>query len=409
MLYCRSVLRIYVRYPEHTPEVMMIKRLLKLPHELSFFLFGARGVGKSSLLEAEFDQEKSLTINLLDPLEEARFSQNPNELIELVDAMPDTSQLVIIDEIQKLPQLLDVVHLLIENKKSAKTFILTGSSARKLKVGGANLLAGRAFVYHLYPFSYLELKDEFNLESALSWGMLPRLRALQSKHTKEKFLQSYAQTYLKEEIWAEQLVRKLEPFRRFLEVAAQANGKIVNYANISRDVGVDDKTVKSYFSLLEDTLLGFLLEPFQHSFRKRLKASPKFYFIDVGIARALARTLTVPPVKSTSYYGDLFEQFIVVECIKLANYYKSEYRFSYLMTEAGNEIDLVVERPGEKVLFIEIKSTDSVRAEDLSSMNKIVADFGDAEAVCFSCDPRKKKIGAITVYPWQMGVKKYFA
>ena len=215
--------------------------------------------------------------------------------------------------------------------------------------------------------------------------------------------------YLKEEVWGEHLIRKLEPFRRFLEVAAQANGKIINYANISRDVGVDDKSVANYFSILEDTLLGFMLEPFQHSFRKRLKLSPKFYFIDIGIARALARTLTLHPVKSTSYYGELFEQFIVVECIKLASYYKSEYRFSYLMTESNVEIDLVIERPGEKLLLIEIKSSDIVRKEDLTSLDSIASDMGNCEAICFSCEPRKKKIGEIMVYPWMEGIRKYFS
>ena len=247
--------------------------------------------------------------------------------MELVEAMPANSKYVIIDEVQKLPVLLDVVHLLIENKKSEKIFILTGSSARKLKTDGVNLLAGRAFVCHLYPFSFLEVGGGFNLDHALCWGMLPKIFSLADSEDKEKFLQTYAQIYLKEEIWGEQLIRKLDPFRRFLEVAAQSNGKIVNYLNVSRDVGVDDKSVKNYFSILEDTLLGFMLEPFHHSFRKRLKLSPKFYFIDVGIARALARMLTLQPVESTSYYGELFEQFIVVECIKLASYFKSEYRF----------------------------------------------------------------------------------
>jgi predicted AAA+ superfamily ATPase len=388
---------------------MFIKRQLILPPRHSLFLFGARGVGKSSLLETLFQFKKNLYINLLDPLEEARFANNPNELIELVEAMPKNTTHVIIDEVQKLPKLLDVVHLLIENKKTKKCFVLTGSSARKLKMAGVNLLAGRAFVYHLYPFSYLELGEAFNIEQGLHWGMLPKTITLKANKAKEKFLQSYAQTYLKEEVWAEQLIKKLDPFRRFLEVAAQCNGKIVNYANISKDVGVDDKSIKNYFSILEDTLLGFMLEPFQHSFRKRLKSAPKFYFIDVGIARALARNLTVPPVKSTSYYGELFEQFIVAECIKVAAYNKSEYRFSYLMTEAGVEIDLVVERPGKKILFIEIKSTNSVRHEDLTSIAKVVNDFGKCETVCFSCDPRQKKIGNIMVYPWQVGIKKFFS
>ncbi len=385
-----------------------IKRLLKLPRAESTLLFGARGVGKSSLLEEEYNSENSLFINLLDPMEQERFDLNPNELINLAEAMPTSQKYVIIDEIQKVPKLLDIIHLLLETKKSKKVYILTGSSARKLKVAGVNLLAGRALVYHLYPFSFIEIPDKFNLEDALRWGMLPKVFSLGSNQTKQRFLQSYAQVYLKEEVWGEQLIRKLSPFRRFLEVAAQCNGKIINYSNIARDVGVDDKTVKNYFSILEDTLLGIVLEPFVHSFRKRLKLSPKFYFIDVGIARALARLLTLKPKKSTSYYGDLFEQFVIIEIYKLASYYKSEYRFSYLMTESNVEIELIVERPGEKLLCIEIKSKDAVTKEDLSTFKQITDDLGDCEAVCFSQDPRRKKIDNIMVYPWKEGVKKYF-
>ena len=387
---------------------MLIQRHLTLPRRYSFLLFGARGVGKSSLLETDFDLSQVLFLNLLDPLEEARFARDPNELIALVQGMTKTQLYVIIDEVQKVPKLLDVVHLLLESHHCKKYFILTGSSARKLKAGGVNLLAGRAFVYHLHPFSYLELKDTFSLSEALSFGSLPKVTSLRGPLHKQKFLEAYTQTYLKEEIWAEHLVRKLDPFRRFLEVAAQTNGKILNYANIARDVGADEKTVKSYFSLLEDTLLGFLIEPFHHSFRKRLRQAPKFYFFDVGVARALARTLSVPPTPGTSYYGELFEQFIVVECLKLASYHYSEYKFCYLMTETGAEIDLVVDRPGKPLLCIEIKSTTHVRDTDLSTFAALTHDLENCEAVCFSQDPRQKKIGNVTVFPWTQGIKRYF-
>ncbi|GJM06744.1 MAG: ATPase [marine bacterium B5-7] len=387
---------------------MNLKRHLTLPKKYSSILLGARGTGKSTLLENEFDLTHNVYINLLDPLEEARFALSPNELIDIVESMAEDEQFVIIDEVQKVPKLLDVVHLLLENKKSKKFFVLTGSSARKLKAKGVNLLAGRAFSYSLHPLSYLELGIFFNLEQALSWGMLPKLYTFDEESEKIKFLQTYAQTYLKEEIWAEHLLRKLDPFRKFLEVAAQTNGKLVSFANIARDVGVDDKTVKSYFQLLEDTLIGFHLEPFQHSFRKRLKEAPKFYFIDVGIARALARMLTMHPTPGTSYYGDLFEQFIVVECVKLATLYKSEYKFSYLQTGADLEVDLVIDRPGLPTLFIEIKSTTQVNPSQLSSLMQITKDFGECEAICFSQDPRRKQVDNITVYPWAEGVEHFF-
>jgi predicted AAA+ superfamily ATPase len=213
---------------------------------------------------------------------------------------------------------------------------------------------------------------------------------------------------LKEEIWSGRLVKDLEHFRRFLEVAAQSNGKIVNYSNIARDVGIDDKTVKNYFTLLEDTLIGNFLEPFDHSFRKRLRVAPKFYYFDLGVSRALSATLSLKPVLSTSYYGELFEQFIIVECIKLKHYYQAEYRLSYLMTASDLEIDLVIERPGLSPVFVEIKSKDAVNKEDISSLLKLSVDFGECEAICLSQDPRKRKIENVTVYPWREGLQYIF-
>lgn len=386
----------------------MRKRLIVLEKEYSLFLLGARGVGKSTLIEATYDAKKCLMINLLDAEQEARLARYPNELIELVEGCSNEVTHIIIDEIQKLPKLLDIVHLLLESRHCHKYFILTGSSARKLKMAGVNLLAGRAFVSHLYPFSYRELGDDFNLAQALSYGMLPKVTEFASEKFKQRFLQSYALTYLKEEIWAEQLVKNLDPFRRFLEVAAQSNGKIINYSLIARDVGADDKTVKNYFSLLEDTLLGRMIEPFKHSFRKRLKSAPKFYFFDVGVARSLAHHLSIPPLAGTSYYGELFESFVITECFKLATYFQSEFQFSYLMTADNVEIDLVVERPGKPLLLIEIKSSQQVKVEDLKSLQKIAQELGESEPVCFSNDPQVRKVDNVIIYPWKIGIEKFF-
>lgn len=383
-----------------------LPRLLKLPKSQTLFLFGARGTGKSTLLQKLFPSDNCLWLNLLDPEQEERFARNPQELNNVVLALPAKITHVIIDEIQKIPKLLDVVHFLCE--KTKKKFVLTGSSARKLKFGGANLLAGRAFVYNLFPFTFLEAKERFNLNAALRWGLLPKVLFLRVSEEKQRFLQAYANTYLKEEIWGEHFIRRLDPFRRFLEVAAQSNAKIINYANIASDTGVDDKTVKEYFSLLEDTLIGFFLEPFKHSFRKRLSAKPKFYFFDCGVVRALSRLLTVPLVSSTSAYGEVFEHFIILECVKLASYFKSEYRFSYLRTKDDLEVDLVVERPGQLPLFIEIKSSNNVQERDLAQLRLAVRDFKECEAVCFSQDPQAKQFGAIAVIPWRDGVVKYF-
>lgn len=401
----RSILRKYTTYSEYNP-VPVIERILELPVNRSLLLFGARNTGKSTLIQQTYPNEISITIDLLDPIEEERFARNPNELKAIVLGLPDHITHIIIDEIQKVPKLLNIVHYLI--KETTKKFIMTGSSARKLKYGGANLLAGRAFVYHLFPFSFLELRSDFDLSEALHWGLLPSVHNLATKNEKMKFLQTYALTYLKEEIWAEQFIKKLDPFRRFLEVAAQTNGKIVNYANIARDVGADDKTVKEYFHLLEDTLVGFFLEPFHHSFRKRLSAKPKFYFFDTGVCRALARHLSLP-LQSTSIYGEIFEHFVINECYKLANYFYPEYKFSYLRTKDEAEVDLIVDRPGLPLLFIEIKSKNSVSAENLSRFKRLVNDFPNCEAVCFSMDIHTKKFENITIYPWMEGVKKYFS
>lgn len=384
----------------------MLKRLLNLPSKQSFFLFGARSTGKSTLIESVFTHEHSLWLDLLDPIQEERLSRHPEDLQSLVAALPEHVTHVVIDEIQKIPKLLDIVHRLIE--KTSKYFILSGSSARKLKYGGANLLAGRAFVYHLFPFSYLELEENFNLNDSLRWGMLPKVQLLKKEEDKMNFLQAYVYTYLKEEIWAEQYIRKLDPFRRFLEASAQSNGKIINYANIARDVGVDDKTVKEYYSILEDSLVGFFLEPFQHSFRKRLSAKPKFYFFDTGVVRSLTRLLSIPLQASTSSYGETFEHFVILECMKLATYFKPEFRFSYLTTKDDAEIDLVVERPGKPILFIEIKSSTEIKKEDLSRFERIIKDFNECEAICLSNDIYRKRYGKITVIPWQKGIKEFF-
>lgn len=383
----------------------MLGRLLELPKDESFFLFGPRGVGKSTLLKASFPPASTLWINLLEEEQESQFASSPGELKSIVDGLPKNITHVVIDEVQKVPKLLDEVHSLIEN--THYYFILSGSSARKLKRGGANLLAGRAFVYLLSTFSYLELKS-VDMQHLLQWGALPKIFSFDTDKKKMKFLQAYCHTYLKEEVAAEQHVKDLDPFRRFLEVAAQMNGKIINYQKIARDSGVNDRTLKNYYSILEDTLLGFFLEPFKHSFRKRLSLKPKFYFFDPGVVACFNRRLSVPLTKRTSLYGEVFEHYIITECIKLANIYHEEYRFSYIQTKDGAEVDLVVERPGLSLLLIEIKSTALVTKEHIKTLERLGKDLEGCEMVCFAQEKRAKRYGDVMVLPWEEGVKKYF-
>lgn len=384
----------------------MFPRTRDLPLDQNLFLLGPRGTGKSTLLKEKFDPEHCIWFDLLDSRIEDQFFRSPSDLCAIVKGLPKEISHVVIDEIQKIPKLLDEVHRLIES--TDKRFVLTGSSARKLKHGGANLLAGRAFVYHLFSLTSFELGAQFDLEHSLHFGTLPKIFSLREDRDKEAFLRSYADTYLKEEIWTEQVIRKLPPFRRFLEVAAQCNGKIINYANIARDVGVDEKTIKEYFFALEDTLIGFFLEPYHHSFRKRLVEKPKFYFFDTGLVRCLSRRLSVPLIPQTSAYGEAFEHFVLLEFIRLGSYYEPDYRFSYMRTTGDVEIDLIVERPGKPILCVEIKSTERIDEKDLSAFKKITKDLIDCEAVVLSRDRFVKSFDHVTCYPWQQGLRQIY-
>jgi len=383
----------------------MIHRLINPLLTSSFFLFGARGTGKSTFLRHFFREDKGvLWIDLLDPEQEDRYSRSPGELIERLNASPGKIQWVVVDEIQKVPRLLDVVHSGIES--SGVRFAMTGSSARMLKGESTNLLAGRAFIYNLFPLTHRELGSGFDLDSALAYGTLPGLLNFTSCEEKSAFLRAYALTYLKEEVWAEHLVRKLDPFRKFIEIAAQCNGEIINFANIARDVRADIKTVQSYFEILEDTLVGFILEPFHRSVRKRQRRAPKFYLFDPGVRRALDRTLTIDLKPGTYAYGKAFEHYIVIEALRLSAYRQNDFRFSYLRTKDDAEIDLIVERPGASTALLEIKSADRVDERDTRSLVRLAADIPGAEAFCLSRDPVARRIGSVIALPWQEGLKE---
>lgn len=385
----------------------MYARLCKPLKQHSFFIFGARGTGKSTLVRQFLAKERHLVIDLLLADDEERFGRYPQALKQEVDARRDEIDWVFIDEVQKAPKLLDIVHALIESAPTKHIhFALSGSSARKLKVAGANLLAGRSFVNELYPLTHIEMGDNFDIDCALNWGTLPKIAALSSDLERQEFLRAYGRTYVKEEIWDERLVQNLDPFRRFLEVAAQTNGTIVNFSNIAKDVGADDKTVKKYFEILADTFLGFYLEAYHRSIRKQQVSSPKFYLFDPGVKRALEGTMNIPVAPKTFAYGRAFEHFLLCECVRLNTYYRLDYKFSYLRTKDDVEIDLIVERPGQSTVLIEMKSAKLVDERDASALKILRGSFPDAEFQIWSQDSHSKMFDGIRAVHWTQGMQK---
>ena len=381
-------------------------RLCKPLLSNSFFLFGARSTGKTSLLRELFRDLPATEVYRLDLLDlevEQRLALNPGLLAaEIALKKP---RWVIIDEVQKLPALLNTVHAIIENPQLAGTrFALTGSSARKLKRSGVNLLAGRSFVNHLFPLTHLELGADFNLHQALEWGTLPKVTLLDSAREKAAFLRAYTTTYLKEEIWAEHIIDKLDPFRKFLPVCAQMSGEVLNFAAIAKDVGVHDKTIKSYYQILEDTLLGFALEPYHRSLRKRQKKAAKFFLFDTGVARALQGSLRVGLAPGGFDYGKAFEQWLIGEFHRLSSYQEDDATFSYIGTDSS-EIDLIIERPGCPTALIEIKSSARATFADAKHLLGYRKEFPAAACYVLSQDPVARREDGVDFLPWAQGLQ----
>ncbi len=383
----------------------MFDRIQQLNKNNSLFLFGARGTGKTTLLKRLYSGDDTLWIDLLKDFDEELYGRSPDELSKILGTKK--FRRVVIDEVQKAPKILDIVHLEIEKKRDPQ-FILTGSSARKLKRGSADLLAGRAFTYNLFPLTTSEIGEGFDLKDVLEFGSLPKLWEYSAKEDKNEFLRSYVRTYLREEIQIEQLVRNLNPFRNFLEVAAQSNGKIVNYTKIANDVGVDNKTIYNYFSILEDTLIGFFIPAFNRSIRKQQHEAPKFYLFDPGVTRALAGTLRVELVPQTYAFGDAFEHWVVLECYRDNEYKKLDFKLSYLRSKSGAEIDLVVQRPGDKDLLVEIKSADRVSDTHVSKVRRFMDDWDrPCQGQIWSLDKNAKVIDGVECKYWKDGISSW--
>ncbi len=345
----------------------MISRLFNYPKNHSFFLLGPRGTGKSFFLQQIFPQ--ALYINLLSDDIYQKLVARPSRLKDFMGTKK--WDWVIIDEIQKIPALLDEVHLLIEEKK--QKFILTGSSARKLKRSGANLLAGRAYTSHSYPFTSLELGKAFDLNTSLKYGMLPKA---QLEGEKKQYLASYVQTYLKEEVQQEGLVRNLGTFARFLEAASFSQGQVINYSNVASECSIERKTVTNYFELLEDLLLSRTLEVFALRAKRELIKQKKFYFFDTGVFRQIRPT---GPLDSDSEInGASLETLVMQELMARNEYLNANYKINYWHTRNHLEVDFILY--GEKGFkAIEVKSSSRIREKDCIGLLEFKKDYPKSE------------------------------
>lgn len=378
----------------------------------SFFLFGPRGTGKSSLLaESTKGMAHVMRIDLLAVDIYRRYLENPSHIRSEIESLiskrkgPAEAPLVIIlDEVQKVPALLDEVHKLIETYKKRVVFALTGSSARKLKRGGANLLAGRAWLRYLHPFSFVEL--DIDLNRSLQFGSLPGIYLSDSP---EEMLRSYVDTYLKEEVLQEALIRRVENFSRFLDLAGQLNGEPINFSKAARQCGVSVKTLQEYFQILEDTLLVRRISGWSSSVKKQLMQAPKFYFFDCGVLNAINGELRTEVKPSTFRYGRLFECNVVQEIVRANDYAETNYRISYWRTSKGEEVDIVLSNNATRPLWgVEIKSNAKPNADDLTSLTSFLAENTAAKGVCLCTTPRAYRVGSIDVVPWREGIRDIF-
>ena len=382
-------------------------RALKLPPNYSFFLFGPRGVGKTTLINQVLPKKNTLTLNLLDNELEYQLSTDKGAFRQILNSLPPHINWVYVDEIQKIPSLLDEIHHNLESNKKIN-FALTGSSARKLKSGQANLLAGRAFTLNLYPLSITELGADFHLNQALQFGTLPKIFDFDHDLDKRAFLTAYVNTYLTEEIIAEGLARKLHAFKNFLKVAAFNNGEILSFNNIAQDTGVSARSIKSYYEILEDTLLGFRLYPYKKSIRKKQREKPKFYFFDTGIVRALQGLSSIELAPGTTEYGRAFEHFIINEIIRENSYRQADFTLSYFATN-HSEVDLIIEKPSGETILIEIKSTSHVRPNHLTTLRSLLPSIPHSRGVVVCRELHKRQAqDNLLICPWQKLISEIF-
>lgn len=364
----------------------MYHRIFDVENRLdeAMFLFGARQTGKSTLLKERFP--KAIYIDLLKSDVRNRFKQHPEEFREsLLRYPPET--LVIVDEIQKVPDLLDEVHWLMVEK--GLWFILSGSSARKIKKSGANNLGGRAIPETLFPLVSAEIPD-FDIERAVQNGMIPRHYMVANARNR---MRAYIDLYVKEEIIEEALVQNVDEFIRFMEVAAIMDGEILNYENVASDCGVSANTVKAYYKILVDTLLGFEVPAYRKVIKRKLYKSPRFYYFDIGIANHLTKRYQLAP--KTPEYGHAFEHLIIQEIVAYLAYTNSDEELTYWHTYDNIEVDAII---GDARVAIEIKSTDHVDHGDKKGIMEFAKEHPNAKQILVSRDRINRRSGNVDLY-----------
>jgi len=349
----------------------MLARLLKKPWQ-SILLLGPRGIGKSTWIKHHF--KDAIIYDLLSTSEALRLSRDPSMLYhELKSASPE--HWIVIDEVQKVPALLDEVHRLMENKRLR--FVLSGSSARKLRRGGTNLLAGRAIVTYMFPFVSEEITPHRPVSESIKQGSLPMAVLGQDPVS---YLTTYAETYLQEEIKAEALTRNIGNFSRFLEVAARQNGQVTNVANIARDAAVSRQTVQNYFSVLVDTLIGYWIEPWKLKRRTKQVQHSKFYLFDPGVCRALSGRIAYPPTQEET--GPLLETFLFNEIRSFLSYTKRPYRIHFWRNYDGVEVDFLCET-SEGFVAAEFKASSRWEKRYRRGLHRMQSELGDSLIKCY--------------------------
>lgn len=355
----------------------------------SHFLLGPRGTGKTFLVRQQLEGRAAI-INLLRSEASRVLLADPSRLESIIIAnIPKGSKFVVIDEVQKIPALLDEVHRLIE--EAGYKFLLTGSSARKLRSGGVNLLAGRAWPMGLFPLTTSELGTAFQLDKYLRYGGLP---SVIRSDTPQLELDAYVGLYLDEEIKMEGLVRRLAPFSEFLRLAGLSNGKVINFSKMANEVGVSSPTIREYFHILEDTLVGNLIPQWRKSPTRKPGSSSRFYFFDTGVANTLAGINALDP--ASDLFGRCFEQFIYMEIKAWMTYRRKKFPMSHWQKSNECEVDLLLGND----IAIEVKSTTRLNADDLRGLKEVINEVPIKRRILVSRDPIAIENEGILCLPW---------